>query len=288
MMLYLTGAQTSLVKSGGDSPQNDVNQSLGGYVSSSPVPNGAINEIFDLISSYTLEKKVPETLAFALVNEFEQVAKDVTLSVITDEGNLAEFKVAAVVVDKNTMIMEHIANRYQSPISVQFHDASFYRAGVYVKVITPMIAEEEVIFNPMGVTAIAKKGDLDGTWEAIEEAFEESDTWTSRRISSDTFRIERRDEEVYDSPVTCSYTSSDGARFEYLGKLLTKADNSVIIAEEMQPGDCIGIWLQRRIKKGNQCLSNEEILKNYKDKFNYPTVEKVELLINYDLVDQQP
>ena len=132
-MIYLTGAQAPLTKSGGASPQSDVNKSLGGYVSSTPVPNGALNVVFDLISSYTLDKRTPETLAFALINKFDKPVKDVELKLVTDEGNLAMFKIAAVAVDSETMAMEHIANRYEQPINAQFHDASFYRAAVDVQ-----------------------------------------------------------------------------------------------------------------------------------------------------------
>ena len=48
MMLYLTGATASLNKGG--VAQDDPMKSLGGYISLSPVPNGAINTLFDYIS----------------------------------------------------------------------------------------------------------------------------------------------------------------------------------------------------------------------------------------------
>lgn len=285
MMLYLTGAQTPLTKSGGVSPQSDVNNSLGGYISSSPVPNGALNNIFDLISSYTLEKRTPETLAFALINKFDFDVKDVSLKVVTDEGNLASFKVSAVAVDKDNMTMEHIANRYQQPIGAEFYDASFYRAAVNVKMDVPAVKGEEIVFYPMNVVVDVKEGGVEGTWQAISDAFEEDDTYTVKRISVSTFRIERRDEEVLETPLDCSFLSSESSSFTFEGKLLNKADNSVILSDEFKAGDCIGIWIQRNIKK-TDCESNEEILQNYKDKFNYPTIEEIDLIISYNLVEK--
>lgn len=284
MMLYLTGASASLIKTGGNSPQSDPSKSLGGFVSSSTVPNASLNGIFDMISAYTLEKKTKETLAFALINKLPQGVSNVTLKIVTDEGNLADFKVSAVVVDKETMTMETIANRFQEPLNAQFFNASFYRAGVNVKMLSPAIKGEEIIFYPMGVTVEVKKEGQEGTWEAIEQAFEDSEEWMAKRLKADTFRIERRDDEVIAVPVECSYVSTDVSRFEFEGKLENKADNSVLLSELMEEGDCIGIWIQRGIRKGYECMSNEEILKNYKDKFNYPTVEEVDMIITYDLV----
>ena len=56
MMLYLTGAASSLANSS-EAPQTDVSKSLGGYISSSVVPNGNINALFDMISLMTLKNK---------------------------------------------------------------------------------------------------------------------------------------------------------------------------------------------------------------------------------------
>lgn len=285
MMLYLTGASAPLSKSGGVSPQSDVNKSLGGYVSSSPVPNGALNNIFDLISNYTLEKRTPETLAFALVNKFNKPVKNVSLKVVTDEGNLAFFKVAAVAVDPETMTMEHIANRYQEPIGAQFYDASFYRAGVTVKIDAPAIKGEEIIFYPMNVQVEVEEEGLEGTWDAICEAFRDDDTYTAKRLTADTFRIERRDETVLETPVACSFITTGVSSFTFEGKLENKADNSVVLTEEFAPNACIGIWVQRRIKKA-KWTSNEQLLKNYKEGFNYPTIEEVDLVVEYEEVTE--
>ena len=284
MMIYLTGAQAPLTKSGGASPQSDVNKSLGGYVSSTPVPNGALNVVFDLISSYTLEKRTPETLAFALINKFDKPVKDVELKLVTDEGNLAMFKIAAVSVDSETMAMEHIANRYEQPINAEFHDASFYRAAVDVRIVTPAVKGEEIVFYPMNVVVEAKESGLEGTWEAICDAFDDDDTYQAKRLTADTFRIERRDETVLSEPLPCSFISTEGSSFTFDGELRNKANNTVLLSDELAAGACIGIWVQRRIKRTNG-LSNEEILKNYKDKFNYPTIEEVDLVINYNEVE---
>ena len=68
MMLYLTGAPNSLMVSP-DAPQNDPRMSLGGYVSSTPVPNAAVNVLFDQVALLTLQNRPTECMAFALINK---------------------------------------------------------------------------------------------------------------------------------------------------------------------------------------------------------------------------
>ena len=123
MILYLTGANTSLRKSS-EAPQTDTAKSLGGYVSSTPVPSGELNALFDLISAYTLEKKPRETIAVALINKLTQSIKDVTLKIVVEKDNIATFKVAAVALSES-LSMEHIANRYAEPMAAEFHKVDF-------------------------------------------------------------------------------------------------------------------------------------------------------------------
>lgn len=280
MMLYLTGAQASLTKTGGDSPQTDANKSLGGYVSSSQVPNGAFNVLFDLISSYTLENNPIETIGIALINKFDTKVTDVELKMVVGEDNIADFKIAAVAVSSD-LSMEHIANRYQQPINAEFYDASFTRASVDVKIDNQAIAGEEIAFYPMNVTVEVKESGIEGTWNAIRDAFDEDDVYVAKRTGEDSFRIERRDEEVVSEPLACSYISTEHSSFTFIGKLTNKKNNTVLLSEELQPNECIGIWIQRTIKK-NKSASNEEILENYKNHIIPSTEEEVDLVVNYN------
>lgn len=283
MMIYLTGAATSLSKTQ-DNPQSDSSRSLGGYISSTPVPNAALNTLFDLISSYTLEKKPKETIAIGLINQFDKPVKDVELKIVTNENNEAVFKIAAVAVSSDDYAMEQIANRYQEPMLAEFYDASFYRAAVDLKIKQYASAGEEIALFPFNISFEVKETGIEGTWLAFEEAFSNDETYTVKRISETVFRIERRDETVLETPLECSFIATEGLTAEFLGKLSNKADNGVIIKEELKPKEAVGIWIQRIIKK-NHYPTNEELLKEYKDKYIRETVEEVEILISYNLVE---
>ena len=283
MMLYLTGASASLSKSP-EIQQNDANKSLGGYISSSPVPNAAINGLFDMISIQTLKNRYKETIAISLINKCPQAVSDVTIKIINNEGNIANFKIAAVPVDKR-YVMEHIDNRYQEPMQGEFIDVSFYRAAVDVEIINPGQAEEEIVFDPFNVTVTVEETGIEGTWRAIEDAFSSNSDYDVRRLSKKKFRIERRDETVVDPPLQCSYIASENASFKFEGLFGNKEDNSALLSERMESEEAIGIWLQRDISK-IKYKSNHEIIQDWKDKVIQETLEQVELVISYNLVKE--
>lgn len=283
MLLYLTGASTSLVKSE-DNPQTDASKSLGGYISSTPAPNAALNSLFDMISSYTLEKKQKETIALGLINQLETAVKNVELKIVTDVDNAATFKVAAVAVSSDNYRMESISSRYQEPMAAEFHDASFYRACVDLEVTQYAGKDEEIALYPFGISFVVQEEGWEGTWKAFEEAFSNDETYEIRRISERTYRIGRRDDTLLETPLKCFYITTEGFKAEFLGELSNKADNTVLISEQLEPKEAIGLWIQRDIKDSS-VPSNEHLLEDYKHHVIKETVEDVEIVISYDLVE---
>ena len=283
MLLYLTGASTSLVKSE-DNPQTDASKSLGGYISSTPAPNAALNSLFDMISSYTLEKRQKETIALGLINQLETDVKNVELKIVTDVDNVATFKVAAVSVSSDNYRMESISSRYQEPMAAEFHDASFYRACVDLEVTQYAGKDEEIALYPFGISFVVQEEGWEGTWKAFEEAFSNDETYEIRRTSERTYRIGIRDDTLLETPLKCFYITTEGFKAEFLGELSNKADNTVLISEQLEPKEAIGLWIQRDIKDSS-VSSNEQLLEDYKHHVIKETVEDVEIVISYDLVE---
>ena len=283
MLLYLTGASTSLVKSE-DNPQTDASKSLGGYISSTPAPNAALNSLFDMISSYTLEKRQKETIALGLINQLETAVKNVELKIVTDVDNVATFKVAAVAVNSDNYRMESISSRYQEPMAAEFHDASFYRACVDLEVTQYAGKDEEIALYPFGISFVVHEEGWEGTWKAFEKAFSNDETYEIRRISKKKYRIGRRDDTLLETPLKCFYITTEGFKAEFLGELSNKADNTVLISEQLEPKEAIGLWIQRDVKESS-VTSNEQFLEDYKHHVIKETVEDVEIVISYDLVE---
>ena len=287
MIIFLTGAESSLVKSE-VAPQNDAGKSLGGYVSSTPVSSGEVNALFDLISSYTLEKRKRETIALGLVNKLSQAVTNVTLKIVVDKENLATFRVAAVALN-NSMAMEKIANRYAEPMSAEFHNADFQRASVDIEITNPASAGEEIALYPFNVSFEVSEGGIEGTWNAFENAFSNDSDYDVERISEKVFRVARRDESVIDEPLTCSYIATAGFSANFKGKFQNGAVGEVTLIDsesQLAPESGIGLWIQRDLKS-YKYPTNEKLIEDFKNKVENKDVETAEIVISYNLVEPQ-
>lgn len=285
MMLYLTGAKSS-IKVSPDSPQTDPALSLGGYVSSSPVPNGALNVLFDEVSLLTLQNRPTECIAVALVNRLTQRVSDVTIAIAGADDDQCDFEIAAVAADN--FQMEAITSRYNLPIQAQFHNASFRRAGVEVTIDSPAQVGEEFVLNPFDILVEGPKtADYDGTFAAVEAAFASSSVYQAVRKSEKVFRIERRDLEAVE-PFTVSVTTEVGGtlRLTFDGDFRNAVNNTVTLTDMMNPDQCIGLWLKRTVKKSavKDCC---QMFEDYDNKVVEPTVERVQLIINYNPVEER-
>lgn len=287
MMIYLTGANSSLVKSP-DAPQTDTAKSLGGYVSSTPVPNGELNALFDLISSYTLEKRKRETIALGLVNKLSQAVTNVTLKIVVDKENLATFRIAAVALN-NSMAMEKIANRYAEPMSAEFHNADFQRASVDIEITNPASAGEEIALYPFNVSFEVTESGIEGTWNAFENAFSNDSDYDVERISEKVFRVARHDESVIDEPLTCSYITTAGFSANFKGKFQNGAVGEVTLIDsesQLAPESGIGLWIQRDLK-AYKYPTNEQLVEDFKNKVINSDTETAEIVISYNLVEKK-
>lgn len=284
MMLYLTGASSSIAKTN-DSPQTDVSQSLGGYISTSMVPNGSINSLFDMISLSTLKNRYKETIAIALVNKFDVVVKDVSIKMVTKKDYIGKFKIAAVGVGDD-FLMEHIPNRYSEPIQAEFHDVDFYRASVKAEIINPAEAGEIISFQPFDINVEVTESGIDGTMEAIINAFSLSSDYSAKRLSEKEFEVISKAENVVEEPEECYAVGSENSEITFDGKYKNGKDNTALISEVLEPGHAIGIWLQREIVPNK--ISNEELIENFDKKVEIDKTEDVELVFDYSLVESEP
>lgn len=282
-MIYLTGASSSSRL--GEAPQTDPMKSLGGYISSSPVPNGATNEIFDLISIRSLKERIANTIAIGLVNKFDTAVNDVKLKMVCQQDAICDFRVAAVTVDKN-WCMEHINNRFAEPVNAEFYDATFFRGSVDVEIVEPGIVGEEIVFDPFDITATVEKAGYDGTFEAINKAFSKSNDYCVKKLTQKTFRIERNDEENVNESFDCSFIATDKAKFTFSGKFRNVRDNEVLLIDELQPNEAIGIWLQRTIPDTAE-RSNAELIEDYDNKRTIEILEEPELVISYNIEEPE-
>ncbi len=282
-MIYLTGAQYSLKRTE-ENPQADPAKSLGGFISSSPVPNGSLNALFDLISSDTLTERPRETMAIALINKLDVAVSNVELKIVVGNKPICAWRVAAVA-PNDSLAVESIPNRYAEPLNATFYDATFVRAAVEFNVTVPPSSGESFAILPIGFTAelLGSESGLEGLWKAMRRAASRDVTFAVERVSENKFRVAYRDEtEVAAEGIECSLLTDGGMRVEFEGKFRNINSNSVIIADELSPEGAIVLWLQREISPEWGPLTDEQLIEDFKHHVVSPQLEEADIVITYE------
>jgi hypothetical protein len=278
MMFYLTGASSSLAKSQ-EAPQPDTAKSLGGYVSSSLVPNGELNVLFDLISTYTINKHRDEYVAIGLVNKYDKTMRNLRLSVIAGPDDICRFDVAAVTLDSN-FAMEQIPNRYAQPINAEFHNVDFVRAYVDLNILQPASPNEDIMLYPFNVLVETGEDcrDINDTYRYFKMAFEYNDEYAVSRVSETVFRITRQNNTIMNQE--CRYLASGGFNAQFKSNIKNGVTKSVTLIQELKSGDGIGLWIRRRLNT-YKFVSNEQLVRQYLEKYIPSQVEQVELFVSF-------
>lgn len=121
MELFYTGAKTFL------SEQKKAELSLGGFPSSTKVPNDFFSNLFGEISAYTIDKNSRETIAIVLQNTTGALVSDILLHFIFPTGTYAKIEVASVQLTQDTegsFCMEKIENMRALPFVGAFFEAN--------------------------------------------------------------------------------------------------------------------------------------------------------------------
>lgn len=88
MQLYYSGAYAA------GKPQTEGTKSLGGYPSTTLIPNGGLNNVFDPITRSYVKGMIPSIRLIVLKNTTGSTVNDI--SIYTMSGDLATYKIAAV------------------------------------------------------------------------------------------------------------------------------------------------------------------------------------------------
>ena len=155
--------------------------------------------------------------------------------------------------------------------------------------MTPATQGEQIALYPFNIVIDVTENGMEGTWAAFENAFYNDETYCVSKVSENVFRIAYKDETVLEEPISCSYLSDGSFTAQFEGEMKNGKINSVtLISDEdtFQPQEAIGIWLQRDINP-TAYPSNERILENFKNKVEPKTVEDVEIIISYDLANEE-
>lgn len=156
MRLYYT-----VISKEGD-PQQKPTLSLGGFCSSSPVPNESFDNLFSEITEYTIQNNVPQYIGLILKNTFDQEADQVKLWMEQDPNDYGKFRVGVVKLTSNGQ-MENIVSPSSKPVYSEFYDVT---------------GEEEAISIPN-----MKPGEMYGIW--VERTLNADSEYLQKRTQCD-------------------------------------------------------------------------------------------------------
>lgn len=115
MRLFYTGAQVK------DASQSNPLQSLGGFVSSSVVPNNKLNSLFPNLDSNDLSEGLEDIIGVVLKNETGATVTNLRIFAELIPDNNAKFELAAVSLNSNGF-MELVNDRKSLPYLGTFYD----------------------------------------------------------------------------------------------------------------------------------------------------------------------
>ena len=119
-------------------------------------------------------------------------------------------------------------------------------------------------------------------WNAIKKAFAKSNDYEVKRLTSKTFRIVSKDDNVVSEPFVPEVVVSDNAVLTFDGEFKNEKNNEAFVIETLEPNHAIGIWLQRDISN-YEAPTNEQIVRDYDEGKVSDKLEEVALIINYDI-----
>lgn len=133
MIYYYSGANKF------DAVQTDPNLSLGGFISSSVVPNDLLQNIFSEASYLSIQQKKRETKLIVLQNNSSQQATALSLDFLLNDSSISTYKIAFVSPSEDNCF-EQISNSSALPLNAEFDDVE---AGVPVSL--PDLDPEEYL-----------------------------------------------------------------------------------------------------------------------------------------------
>lgn len=260
--LFYSGATTL------NAEQFTPSKSLGGYISSTPIPNGQVNTVFSDFSYISLEEGKTETKAFFIKNIGDKTIKDLLVFCLTPEVPKADILVAS---QKGTKL-ELLRSPNDIPYYLTFYTLNVVYASVNIKI--------ENDFQ-IGETATIEGVDIPVTSQSRMEfmnkvvlAFKNNQMYDVSIVDDVTFKMTYKILGDYtNTPQISSYNANT---FSY-GSFSGGVDNSRLLATELAPGECIGIFLQRKINSETVLDYSDEYYETLYSEFeknNYQTLNK--------------
>lgn len=104
--------------------QGNYINSLGGFPSSTEVPNDVFDNLFDEISLSEIKDVKTQYRAIIIKNESEEIIENIELWFEKKDSNICSYQIGATLLSNDEQpFMEHIPSVYSKPLYTQLYDA---------------------------------------------------------------------------------------------------------------------------------------------------------------------
>ena len=265
--LFLSGSQHLF------SQQLDVNLSLGGFCSNTPVPKNLINGLFSPISSFDIANPSTDTLAIFIKNTGTEILTTIKLKQIYERlfenpSNICKFE-WGVVIPNDQGFIELIGNKKEIPYYAEFFEPNFVRERCVLKILTIGAIGETITL--LGETFQSSGNSLENLVDDIVLKFKDHSTFYVEKKSQDEVFIERKDFQLTNDNVSISST---GTYTSNSVQLEGSNDEYELLPSALAVNGIIGIWIKREILPEKFSCDTSLSDKNKK--------EELEVIIDFD------
>lgn len=273
MKLYLSGAQVF------KGEQRDVNQSLGGFMSSTPVPNKKLNGIFADVSLFNLKEKTQNVLAIFLYNEGAEAITNITIQNIYQVQlgkyiNQCDFEFAAVEMNENGTI-ELIGSQFEEPFYAEWFDCESRYEDCSLKLLAPGEAGDE--FSIFGLIGTLSGNSIKTLQKDLIDIINSSDFIKAEPNGDDSIYI--KSTSLVATNQNSDFLTSGNANVQD-ADLTNGKDGETLISDSLEPGKGIGLWIKRKIN--DRYKEPCETCVNLSLPNNVVKKEVLELVFNHD------
>jgi hypothetical protein len=278
MQLFFTGADVL------EGIQTNQLKSLGGYKSSTVIPNSSPNKLFDDISNITIKNRLQQIRGIVLKNSLIAMT-DLKMNVVydnlyTEYNNECEFDFAFVELSTNGA-MEKIPNIDALPYVGEFVSCESRRTDGILKVTSGGLPGDTVTI--LGVsTAALTNNTIENVVDVIMTAFAVNVNWNVIKKSSSEVYFQRKI--VGNNNVTDNMTTSGITATADPLVLSNGFDNSILLKPTFALNATLGIWVRRTIKESNPNSQYnktcDQVNDDYANAYVPSTIERT--TINFD------
>ena len=249
MKLYYSGANSV-----GDTQVNPI-KSLGGNISSTLIPYGNLNDLFNDVSNKTIQESLRETKAFFIKND--KTLKQVNVSMFCEypENRKLEFKVACV----KGQTIELLQSSLDIPYNLTFYDFDVTFANTTLIIGNNLVVGEETIIE--GVSIIVKDENIQNYISDVLKAFKTDERYTLSQTGENKILMKHKKfGEFTNTPVIVTQNVGSITAEPFSGGY----DGGVSLGD-LEPGESFGVYLQRIPTGYNNHKTREEYLEMYEE-----------------------